>query len=136
MSKIVHSQKIRCSNAHTFLQKRPFSLKHYPLRSFFSNLPWKTAICHAHMWSKNVNCVKTTLYVPEKSIECLFFICVTKNQQLLCPYCNNNVNLLKYYTLFSCPHFVKKTSTLSKTQCSHVIFFKIFMKNPLLSCAY
>ena len=44
-------------------------------------------------------------------------------------------NLLKN-TLFSCPYFVKKTSILSKTQCSHVILFKFFMKNPILSCPY
>ena len=28
--------------------------------------------------------------------------------------------------LLSCPYFVRKTSILSKTQCSHVIFFQIF----------
>ena len=31
---------------------------------------------------------------------------------------------------------VKKLSIFSKTQCSNVIFFQIFMKNPLLSCPY
>ena len=38
--------------------------------------------------------------------------------------------------LLSCPYFVRKTSILSKTQCSHVIFFKFFMRNPMLSCPY
>ena len=38
LSEIVHSLKIRCSYAHILLQKRPFSQKHYPPRSFFSNL--------------------------------------------------------------------------------------------------
>ena len=32
--------------------------------------------------------------------------------------------------LLSCPYFVKKTSILSKTQSSHVMFFKFFMKKP------
>ena len=32
--------------------------------------------------------------------------------------------------------FYEKTSVLSKTMCSHVIFFKFFMKNPLLSSPY
>ena len=46
-----------------------------------------------------------------------------------------NVHSLKN-TMLSCPHFVKKTSTLSITQCSHVIFFTSFMKNPPVSCPY
>ena len=33
-------------------------------------------------------------------------------------------------TLLSCPYFVNKTSILSKTLCSHVIFFYFFMENP------
>ena len=36
----------------------------------------------------------------------------------------------------SCPYFVEKTSILSETLCSYVNFFKIFIKNPLLSCPY
>ena len=29
---------------------------------FFFNFKWETPIYHAHIWSKNVNSVKTTLY--------------------------------------------------------------------------
>ena len=37
----------------------------------------------------------------------------------------------------SCPYFVKITSIVWKTRCSHVIFFlKIFMRSPLFSCPY
>ena len=39
-------------------------------------------------------------------------------------------------TLFWCPYFVKKTSILTKTHCSHVIFFEYSMENPLLPCPY
>ena len=36
-------------------------------------------------------------------------------------------------TMLSCPEFVKKTSILSKTLCSHVIYL---MKDPLVPCSY
>ena len=45
-------------------------------------------------------------------------------------FCQKNAKCLKN-TLFSCPCFVKKTSILSKTRCSHVIFFKFFMEKSL-----
>ena len=61
----------------------------------FSDFTQKNIYCHAHILSKNVQSLKTTL--------------------------------------FPWPYFVKKTSILSKTRCSHV-FLKFFMKNPLLSC--
>ena len=47
-------------------------------------------------------------------------------------FCQKTSILLKKH-LF-CPYFVKKMFILSKTLCSHVIFFKIFHKNHLLSC--
>ena len=122
---------------HTFCQqKKTFILsKHYALRSFFLIFLWKTPCCHAHMWSKNVNYVKTTIYVPEKSIECLFFRFVTKNHLLSCPYCDKNVNSLKH-TLLSCPYFVKKRQLSQKYKCSHVILFKFFIQNPRFGCPY
>ena len=49
--------------------------------------------------------------------------------------CQKNVHSLKN-TMLSCPYFVKKTSILSKSWFSDVIFFKFFMKNPKLSCPY
>ena len=42
---------------------------------------------------------------------------------------SKNVHSLKN-TLFSCPYFVKKTSILTKTHCSHIIFFSIFHEKP------
>ena len=38
--------------------------------------------------------------------------------------------------LLLCPYFVQKTSILTKTNCSHIIFFKFFIKNPRRSCPY
>ena len=34
------------------------------------------------------------------------------------------------------PIFCQKTSNLTKTLCSHIIFFEFSMKNPLLPCPY
>ena len=57
-----------CVEKKSILSKTPFS------RVFFFNFTWKTPCCHAHIWSNNVNSVKTTLYyVSKKSIQCPFF---------------------------------------------------------------
>ena len=54
----------------------------------------------------------------------------------------SHTHILSQVRLFSKEHtilkfmFYEKTSVLSKTMCSHVIFFKFFMKNPLLSSPY
>ena len=42
-------------------KKRPFSQKHCALMSFFKTFN-KNPYLHAHIWSKNVNSVKTTLF--------------------------------------------------------------------------
>ena len=55
-----------------------------------------------------------------------------KNYYSHAHFCQKNVHSLKN-TLFSRPYFVRKTSIFSKTLCSPVNFFKIFMKNPLPS---
>ena len=85
--------------------------------------------------------------------DALFFRFLTKKLSLLCPYfvkkrpfskkhtllsclmpivCKKKVNSLKI-TILSCPYFLKKTSILSKKLCYYVVFFKFFMKNPMLS---
>ena len=38
--------------------------------------------------------------------------------------------------LFLCPYYVKKTFILTKTNCSHIIFIKLFIKNSLRSYLY
>ena len=86
---------------------------------------------------KNVNSIKTTLYYgPKKSIGCPFFPIFYEKIIFLMPiFYQKNVHSLKN-TMLSCPHFVKKTSIFSITQCSHVIFLKYFMKNPPVLCPY
>ena len=70
-----------------FVQKNVHSLKNIMLSGhFFSNFSLKTTCCHAHMWSKNVNCVKTTLHVPENPIECFFPIFHEKPTALILIY--------------------------------------------------
>ena len=86
---------------------------------------------------KNVNFVKTTLnYGPKKSKGCPFFPIFHEKISTLMPiFCQKNAHSKKI-TLLSYPYFVKKTSIISKTQSSHVIFFNFFMKNPWMSCPY
>ena len=121
----------------TFCQKkRPFSQKHYALRSFYFNFFIKNPLLSCpYVVPKRKFCQNYTISVPEKSIECLFFpICHEKPIAIMPILCQKRQFSIKHTALM--PIFCQKTSTLSKTQCSHVIFFKFFMKNPLLSCPY
>ena len=67
--------------------------------------------------------------------DALYLRFFTKKLLLSCHFCQKNVHSLKN-TLFSRVYLVRKTSIFSKTLCSPVNFFKIFMKNPLLPCLY
>ena len=97
------------------------SLKNSVLsRHFFQFFHEKPCILMPIFGQKNVNPVKTTLYYGlEKSLS-------RKKSMLSCHahILSKNLNSLKN-TMLPFPYFVKKTSILSKTQCSHVIFFKI-----------
>ena len=88
-------------------------------------------------WSRNVNSVKTTVYYRPKKSGCLVFSSIfhEKITALMHIFCQKTFLSPKKITTVL-PYFVKKLSILSKTQCSNVIFFQIFMKNPLLSCPY
>ena len=137
-NKNVHSLITHYSHANILSKKRPFSQKHCALMSI-KKKSWKTPCCHAYIWSKNVNSVKTILYYgPKKSIECPFLRFCTQKLLLWCAFLSKHVHSLKntLFSCISCPYFVRKTSILSKTLCSHVKLFKIFMKNPLLPRPY
>ena len=70
------------------------------------------------------------------SIRCPFFPIFHEKYLLSCPYTvKKNVHSLKN-TMLLFSYFVKKTSILSKTRGSYVLFFNIVMKTPLLSCPY
>ena len=138
----IFSQKYVYSQKNTLLScpyqsKNVHSLKNTMLScAFFFKFFMKNSCCRAHDQSKNVNFVKTTLYFgPKKSQDALFSYFPRKN---VCSY----VNILSKKRPFSkkkqlsSPRFVKKTSTLLKTNCSHVFLFLIFHKQPILSCRY
>ena len=59
----------------------------------------------------------------------------TKKSLLSCPYFIKNTSILLKHTALI-PILVKKTSILSKTRCSHVLFFQIFHEKLLLSCTW
>ena len=103
---------------------------------FFQNFHEKPSIVMPLFGQKNVSSVKTTIYYGrKKSIGCFFFCYFSRKNY----YSNAHVLKRRPFSknaLLSCPYFVEKTSNLSKTQCSHVIFFKFYMKNSLLSCPY
>ena len=98
---------------------------------FFSKYLLKTPYYHAHIQSKKrQNCQNYKILWAKKVNRMPFFPIFHEKMTFLMPiFYQKNVYSLKH-TMLSSPHFVKKTSILSKTQCSHVIFFKFFMKNP------
>ena len=75
---------------------------------------------------KNINSVKAPLHFGH--------IKITAHMTILCQ--KNFHSLKKSNTMLSFLYFLKKTSVLSKTWCSHVILSKFFMENPLLSCLH
>ena len=85
---------------------------------------------------KHQFCQKYTILLAPRVNRMPFFLIFLEKITALMPiFCQRNVHSLKI-TLPSCPNFVKKTSIFSKKLCYHVIFFKFFIKNPLLSCPY
>ena len=103
--------------------------------TFVSKIFIKTQNSHAHIWSKKVNSVKTTLFYGHKSQQDALFVPLfhEKITPLMPIFYQKYVYSLKN-TLLPCPYQSKKTSILSKTRCFHVLFFlKFFMKN---SCCH
>ena len=121
-----------------FRQKNVHSLKNTVLSChLFSSFLWKTPCCQAHIWSKKRQfCQNYTIFWVQKVNRLPFFS--DFDGIIIC----SNAHILQTHRPFSKkhlllrPYFVQKTCIVSKTQCSHVIFFKFFMKNPLLSCPY
>ena len=145
----------RCSHTHILSQVRLFSKEHTALKFMFyekmSVLSKTLCSCHffkffmknpllssPYMVKKTSNLSKLHYFGPEKTIGCPSFLIFhgkiialistahifSKNR----PFSKNH--------LFLCPYYVKKTSILTKTNCSHIIFIKIFIKNSLRSYLY
>ena len=149
------SRKNRCSHTHILSQVRLFSKEHTALKFMFyekMSVLSKT-LCSCHFFQvfyekppavkpiygqKTSNLSKLHYFGPEKTIGCPSFLIFhgkiialistahifSKNR----PFSKNH--------LFLCPYYVKKTSILTKTNCSHIIFIKIFIKNSLRSYLY
>ena len=81
-------------------------------------------------------CQNYTIFLVNKVIRMPFFSDFSRKNN-----CSNAHILSKNRPfsknhLFLCPYYVKKTSILTKTNCSHIIFIKIFIKNSLRSYLY
>ena len=112
-------------------KKNVHSLKNTVLLCrFFSNFSWKTPSFHAHIWSKKVDSVKTTLYYrPKKSIGCPFFpISHWKFTVLMPIFCQQNVHSLK--THCSHVHILSKNINSLKNTVLSYLFFQICHEKP------
>ena len=116
------------------VKKRPFSQQHRFFSFHFLKFSMTNPCCHAHSWSKKRQFCHN--YTAKKVNRTPFFPIFHEKINAPMPiFCWKNIHYPKT-TLLSCPYFVKKTFILPKIRCSHVIFFKIFMKNPPLSNLY
>ena len=81
-----------------------------------------------YLVKKTSNLLKLHYILDSESQWDAFFLLFMKNINSHAHFSQKNVHFQKNTTL-PCQYFFKRTSTLSKTQCSHVIFIN-FIKNP------
>ena len=115
-----------------FCPKNVYSLKNTVLTcNFFPNLSWKTLCCHAHIWSKNVDSVKTILYYgPNESIGSPFFpIFHEKITALISIFCQKNLFSLKKHIVLMSIFYEKNVHSLKNTVLS-CHSFQIFHEKP------
>ena len=99
---------------------------------FFQIWNEKPRCCHAHIIfdQKRQFCQKLIVLWIKKVNRTSFFSDFHRKITSLMPiFCKEDVNYRKK-NLLSSPYFIKKTSALSKTRCSDVIFSKILWKTP------
>ena len=83
-----------------------------------------------YLVKKRKFCQNYTILWAQKVNRMPFIPIFTNKYQPSCPhFLQNNVYYQKK-KLLSCPYFVKKTSILSKTVCSHVTFSIFLWKTP------
>ena len=135
-SKNVHSLITHYSHANILSKKRPFSQKHCALMSIKKKNHEKPLLSCLYLIKKRQFCQNNTiLWAKEVSRMPFFSDFSRKNYRSYAHILWKNVHSLKN-TLLSSLYFVKKTSILSKTLCSYVIFSKFSWKIPLLSRPY
>ena len=105
---------------------------------FFKFFMKNPLLSSPYMVKKTLNLSKLHYFGPKKTIGCPSFpifhgkiIALISSAHFL----SRNRPFSKDH-LFLCPYYVKKTSILTKTNCSHIIFIKFFIKNSLCSCPY
>ena len=119
------------------MKKCLFSQKHSAHVIFFKFFMKNPLLSSPYMVKKRQICQNYTI-LGQKRIGCPSFqifhgkiIALISNAHILSknrPFSKNH--------LFLCPYYVKKTSILTKTNCSHIIFIKFFIKNSLRSYLY
>ena len=85
---------------------------------------------------KNVKSVKITLFWAQKDNRMPFFSDFSRNTLISTAHIFSKNRPFSKNHLLLCPYYVKKTSILTKTNCSHIIFIKIFIKNSRRSYQY
>ena len=105
--------------------------------TFFSKFFIKTQYSHAHIWSKNVNSVKTTLFYGHKSQKDALFVPLfhEKITALMLIFYQKYVYSLKTHCSYT-DISQKNVHSLKNTVLSCVFFFQIFHKKLLLSCTW
>ena len=98
--------------------------------TFFSKFFIKTQYSHAHIWSKNVNSVKTTLFYGHKSQKDALFVPLfhEKITALMLIFYQKYVYSLKTHCSYT-DISQKNVHSLKNTVLSCVFFFKFFIKN-------
>ena len=122
------SQKTFCSHVHILSKKPPSSHKHGAschLHQFFMKKPLLSC---KYLVKMRQFCQNYTILWAIKVKSIPFFRFFTQ-QSTLSWYFVKNFHSQK--TLCSDAHILSKTYVLSKTLCSHVIFFNFLMKNRL-----
>ena len=96
----------------------------------FSTIFIKTPRSHAHIWSKNVISVKTTLFHGHKSQQDALFVPLFHEKiTALMPIFLSKIRLFSKNTTISYPYQSKKRPFSQKHGALMCFFFKFFMKN-------
>ena len=129
-NKNVHSLITHYSHANILSKKRPFSQKHCALMSIKKKIMKNPLLSCPYLIKKRQFCQNNTI-LWAKEVSRMPFFCdfSRKNYRSYAHILWKNVHSLKN-TLLSSLYFVKKTSILSKTLCSYVIFSKFSWKTP------
>ena len=129
--KNVNSLKNNTAVMPIFCQKNLSSLKNTALPClFFLQIFHKNPMLQAQIWSNKSQFCQNDTILWAKTIKKMPFFSdfARKYHSSHTHFCQKNVNSLKN-TMHSYPNFVKKTSILPKSRCSHDIF-SIFHEKP------